>query len=52
MGLASWVLYWAGDLISRPMLWFDWAWLYKTYNWLMLKSSDLQHKSGKGPWER
>lgn len=48
----SYILYWLGDIISKPMLWFDWAFLYKSYNYLMLKSADIQHKTGKGPWRR
>lgn len=37
----AWVLYWLGDLISRPMCRFDWAWLYGPYKWLMLTSARL-----------
>ena len=48
----SYILYWLGHIVSRPMLWFDWAFLYKTYNYLMIKSADIQHKTGKGPWVR
>jgi hypothetical protein len=48
----SYILFWIGDAISKPMLAFDWAWLYKFYNYLMLKSADIQHKTGKGPWKR
>jgi len=49
---AAWAFYWCGDLVSRPMEWFDWAGgpLYPLYNWLMCKSNDIQG-NGDGPWE-
>ena len=50
--IISWSLYWLGDLISRPMQWFDWDWLYPVYNQLMLTSSNIQNWAGnKGPWK-
>lgn len=48
--LLSYILYYAGDLISRPMNRFDWGWLYPLYNRLMLWSVSLQGKANKGPW--
>jgi hypothetical protein len=48
----SYFYYYIGCIISKPMLWFDWAFLYKSYNFVMLKSADIQHKTGKGPWKR
>lgn len=49
--IGSWTLYWLGDFTSRPMHSFDWAWLYPTYNNLMLWSSDIQEWAGnETPW--
>jgi hypothetical protein len=48
--ILSWLLWVIGDLIGRPMVSFDWAWLYPAYNWLMLTSSDLHAWGGIGPW--
>ena len=48
--LVSWSLYWLGDAVSRPMEAFDWGWLYPVYNWLMLRSGDVQGE-GPGPWQ-
>lgn len=48
----SYFYYYIGHIISKPMLAFDWAWLYKSYNYFMLKSGDIQRKTGKGPWRR
>jgi len=39
--MLSWCLYWLGDLSSRPMLRYDWAWMYPTYSALMRWSSAL-----------
>jgi hypothetical protein len=47
--LLSWILYWLGDAISRPMRTFDWAWLHRSYKRAMLWSADIQG-TGKGPW--
>ena len=49
---ASWLLYWLGDLVSRPMSRWDACWwLYPVYNRLMLASSRLQDwGDGTGPW--
>ena len=49
----TWILYGLGDLVSKPMNWFDWGWLYPTYNWLMLRSYDVQQWAGNNiPWEK
>ena len=48
--LLAWLLYFLGDLISRPMMAFDWAWLYRPYNKLMSWSSDIQ-VGEYGPWK-
>lgn len=50
--IGSWVLYGLGDLVSKPMHYLDWAWLYPTYNRLMLWSCNLQEwGNGCGPWQ-
>lgn len=43
---AAWSLFAIGDAISRPMLRFDWPWLYRPYNRIMGASADLH----PGPW--
>jgi hypothetical protein len=49
--VVSWTLYWLGDLISKPMNYLDWYWLYPVYNRLMIYSADVQDWSGaNGPW--
>ena len=49
--ILSWLLFSSGDIISRPMHWFDWYWIYPVYNKLMLTSSDIQNWAGnKTPW--
>jgi hypothetical protein len=55
MGLVAWVISWIlyllGDLISRPMNRFDWAWLYPAYNRLMVWSMIVQqYADNKTPW--
>ena len=51
--ILSWILYGLGDLVSRPMQWFDWNWLYPLYNWLMLNSLAVQDWAGnQKPWEK
>jgi hypothetical protein len=40
--VVSRVLYWLGDLVSKPMDRFDWAWLYPIYNRLMISSLLVQ----------
>lgn len=47
--ILSWVLYGLGHIVSRPMLWWDWP-VYPVFNWLMLRSSDVQDWAGAGPW--
>jgi hypothetical protein len=51
--LLSWICYRIGDAINRtvePVFghWFSWP--YRTYNWLMLRSADLQGDDPRGPW--
>lgn len=51
--ILSETLYWMGDVVSHPMIWFDSGWLYSVYNWLMLRSGDVQDWAGlDGPWRR
>ena len=51
--IVSWALYGLGDMVSRLMQWFDWAWIYPVYNKLMLASSDVQDWAGNaGPWRK
>jgi len=51
--VASEVLYYLGHWISFPMHWFDWCWIYPTYNCLMCWSSDIQDWAGNNkPWEK
>lgn len=44
--VVAYILYYLGDLVSKPMHYFDWGWLYPIYNWLMIKSGDfdINHK--------
>jgi hypothetical protein len=50
-GMVSEVLWYAGDWLSRPMLRFDWVWIYPVYNWLMDASYRTQQWAGtEGPW--
>lgn len=39
MFLARWYYFW-GHIISRPMLWFGWGFIYPYYNDWMTKSAD------------
>jgi hypothetical protein len=49
--IISEILYFLGDAISRPMVQFDWAWLYPVYNNLMIFSSNVQDWAGNTkPW--
>jgi hypothetical protein len=49
---ASEVLFYLGHWIHFPMIWFDWAWLYPAYNWLMDASYTTQvWGGGAGPWQ-
>jgi hypothetical protein len=49
----SWTLYRLGDLVSHPMDYFDWDWLYSTYNKLMISSMLVQDWAGNDtPWEK
>ena len=47
----SWMLYLVGDLLSKPMIRFDWAWLYPAYNTVMGWSDSVQG-DGPGPWKK
>lgn len=48
----TWLLFWLGDLVSKPMHYFDWWWLYPVYNNLMGWSVDVQDWAGlSGPWK-
>ena len=50
--VVSWALYWLGDLVSKPMHYINWWWLYPVYNRLMISSADVQDWSeANGPWE-
>lgn len=52
----SWVLYWLGDLASKPLHWelansYWWAgFWYPIYNSLMCASVELQGDDKRGPW--
>jgi hypothetical protein len=47
----SWALYGLGHIVSRPMTWWGiCGWLYPPYNWLMIRSCDVQDWAGAGPW--
>jgi hypothetical protein len=49
--IASWSLYWLGDLISRIMNYFDSGWLYPVYNRVMSASIDIQKwADNTTPW--
>ena len=47
----SYVYYFFGHIISKPMHWFDFWWLYPAYNKLMIKSYEIQERTGNGPWK-
>lgn len=50
--LTSWLLYWAGHLLSIPMMRFDaLAFLYRPYNSLMSASVAVQGDMTHGPWQ-
>lgn len=48
--IMSYFYYYIGHIISKPMNAFDWDFLYKLYNYFMIKSADIQYRTGKGPW--
>ena len=49
--VVSEVLWYLGDWVSLPMIYWDWAWIYPVYNWLMDSSHRVQVWSGNdGPW--
>lgn len=37
------ILYYPAHLISIPMEKFDWEWIYPIYNYLMIKSGDIEN---------
>jgi len=39
--MLAYITYYLGHWISFPMHWFDWGWLYPTYNQLMIWSAEL-----------
>jgi hypothetical protein len=49
---ASHALFVVGDLLSKPMMAFDWGWIYPAYNRLMGWSSEIQGDSERGPWSK
>jgi len=49
--ILSWTLYWLGNLVSKPMHYIDWWWLYPVYNNLMRASLSVQDWAKiDGPW--
>ena len=42
--VVAWSCYLLGDAVSRPMMWFDWGWIYPVYNRLMRMSYDHDHR--------
>ena len=52
--LLSWLLFWLGDIVSKPLNWFECMWwLYPAYNRLMTWSYDVQEWGGDcGPWKK
>ncbi len=49
----SWALFWLGDVVSKPMHYFNWAWLYPVYNNLMCWSADVQDWAQLNePWRK
>jgi hypothetical protein len=47
------ILFWLGDLVSRPMWRYDFGFLYPIYNNLMIWSSNIQDwGSANGPWKK
>ena len=45
----SWAFYWAGHAVSLSST-IERSWGYRLYNWLMLRSDDVQGKTSYGPW--
>ena len=52
--LLSWLFFWLGHWISRPMYrWDCFAWLYPAYNNLMGWSYDIQEwADNNSPWKK
>lgn len=46
----AWTLFWAGHVVSLPIGWWNWAWLYPAYNWLMVTS--VRFDTDNRVWER
>lgn len=54
----SWICYWLGDAVSRPLHWFGDSWAngvavnvcWRPYQKLMAWSCDLQGERPDGPW--
>lgn len=58
--IVSWVLYYLGDLTSYFQEKRDWLWIYKLYQWCMIRSLKAQEWGNihpenqgrlKGPWK-
>ena len=47
----SWILFYAGDLVSKLLNFDEFGFLYLLYNNLMRVSLDIQG-DGVGPWEQ
>lgn len=48
----AWALYGLGHLVSLLLRWDSCALMYPAYNWLMLRSLNVQQRFGlSGPWE-
>ena len=50
--IAAYLLYWAGDAVSRANWVFNRQWGWWLYNRLMLASSEMQGPGEDGPWSR
>lgn len=46
----SWFFYGLGHIFSKPMMRWDWSWLYPVYSRLMVLSTRVQGESLNGPW--
>ena len=51
--IVSWALFWLGDIVSKPMQWFEWEWVYPVYSKIMFASLAVQEwANNDGPWEK
>ena len=52
MWVLGWILFWVGDIVSKPLYYFDWTArvLYPIYNNLMYWSLLLSDKYDLGIW--